>query len=185
MTSQKIQVKVFVTGQVNAVEFAPVFQRWIRDHVLDELLIDVVDYSHVFEGPELALIGHESDYVLDRAGGKLGLLYANKRAPDENGNPFVLPLRRALHACKLLQSENATTTPLAFTPQELQVRIADRLNAPNTDETLQRVTPALREALAQLYGDTPVTLERIGNARELFTVHVRVPGAPALNDIAA
>ena len=171
--SEKIQVKVFAKHSVNAVDYAPVFQRWIREHALDELLIDVVDYSHVFEGPEVALIGHESDYVLDNRGGRLGLLYADKRASAENGNPFRAALGRASRACQLLESEK-DVPPITFDPRELEIRINDRLNAPNTDDTFRRVEPLIREALTQAFGSPNIALERAGSPRDLFTVSARV-----------
>lgn len=173
MMSDRIQIKVFAAGSVNAVDYVPVFQRWIREHALDELLIDVVDYSHVFHGPEVALIGHQADYVLDRGGGRFGLLYAKKRGSVEEGNPFQAALRRATRACELLESESAVP-PIAFHTRELQIRIADRLNAPNTDDTFRRVEPLVRDALAQAYGNAPITLDRTGSPRDLFTIRAHV-----------
>jgi len=173
MTSEKIQIKLFTRGSVNTVDYVPVFQRWIREHVLGELLIDVVDYSHVFDGPEVALIGHEADYILDRTGGRLGLLYANKRASADGGNPFRAALDRATHACKLLESESGVP-PITFDTRELQIRICDRLNAPNTDETFRRVEPLVREALTQAYGTAPVTFMRTGSPRDLFAIDARM-----------
>ena len=183
MQSQKVQVKIFSVGQSSVVGYAPVFQRWIREHVLDELLIDVVDYSHVADGPELALIGHESDYVLDRAEGKLGLLYSSKHVPESKDGSFQDAIRRAVNACLLLENENLTAAPLTFSSSELLLRIANRLAAPNTDATFERVAPALRGTLTRLYGNTPYTVERSGSPRELFSVKVQAPTAPPLREL--
>ncbi len=180
MHPQKVQVKIFALEQPTVVGYVSVFQRWIRDHALDELLIDVVDYSHVANGPEIVLMGHESDYALDRAEGRLGLLYTDKRAPESKDGVFLNALRRAANACRLLQDEGETAPPLAFSTSELLIRIVDRLSAPNTDETFERFAPAVREALAHFYGDTPFTLARCGSPRELFSVAVRAPTAPPL-----
>lgn len=183
MNAVKVQVKIFCSGQPDVYGCILEFQRWIREQVLSELLIDVVDYSHVADGPEVALIGHESDYVLDRAGGKLGLLYCNKRMPNPENGSFLGAVRRALTACQLLEKAPGLNVPLTFRADEILVRIADRLNAPNTDETFLRIEPALQSVLTLLYGPVPFTLKRIGSSRELFAVQVQAPTAPPLCEL--
>jgi hypothetical protein len=185
MQSEKVQVKIFSKGTPDVPGYVPVFQRWIREHVLDELLIDVVDYSHVADGPEVTLIGHESDYVLDRAGGKLGLLYASKRTLNPNDGSFLGAIKRALRAAVLLEKESGPKPPFAFGSDKIVVRIADRLNAPNSDATFERVAPSLRESLTRVYGTTPFTLARVGSPRDLFGVEIGSPGAPALGEMLA
>lgn len=185
MQSEKLQVKIFSAGTPDVPGYIPVFQRWIREHVLDELLIDVVDYSHVADGPEVTLIGHESDYVLDRAEGKLGLLYSNKRATGTKNGAFLSAIRRALNAAALLEKESGPATPLAFGSDKLLVRVADRLNAPNSEATFEQVAPSLRESLTRVYGATPFTLARVGSPRDLFAVEIGAPGAPALGELLA
>ena len=174
----KIQVKLFSTLNADALEYVPIFHRWIRNHELDELLIDVVDYSHVKHGPDVVLIGHESDYAIDRAMGKLGLLYAQQRGQNAPGNPWLGAFKRALHAGVRLQSESAPTTPLAFRTDEITLRVADRLLAPNTDVTFDRLKPEINGALRTLFGSTAFSIARTGSPRELFSVEVRAPGAP-------
>jgi len=179
----KTQVKLFSSLNADAFEYVPIFHRWIRDHVLDELLIDVVDYSHVRHGPEVILIGHASDYAIDRSMGKLGLLYAQKRPCRDPGNPWLRALKRALHAGVLLQSESSPTTPLDFRTDEITLRVADRLSAPNSDATFERFKPEINEALRVLFGSTPYSLERAGSPRELFSVDVHAPGAPSPGEL--
>jgi hypothetical protein len=183
MHAEKVQIKIFSSGQPDVPSYLSVFQRWIRDHVLDELLIDVVDYSHVPDGPEVTLIGHNSDYVFDRTGGRLGLLYASKRQPESMNGPYLSALKRSVSACLLLEKEPGPPVPVAFRSDELFVRIADRLNAPNTEETFNRVAPALSSALARFYGTTAFSLSRVGSPRELFGIEVRAPSAPPLGEL--
>lgn len=183
MPIQKLHIKFFASEPASSAGYASVFQRWIRERVLDELLIDVVDYSHVTNGPEVALIGHESDYALDRTQGKLGLLHVSKRAPGSNEGPLLNALKRAITACLLLERDSLATAPLAFDSRELQIRVADRLIAPNSAETFERLSPALHAALDALYADTPYTLERFGSATELFSVAVSAPTAPPLREL--
>jgi hypothetical protein len=183
MQIHKVHVKFFASESASSVGYVSVFQRWIRERVLDELLIDVVDYSHVANGPEVALIGHESDYVLDRAQGKLGLLHVSKRSPGSNEEPLLRALKRAITACVLLERDSLTTAPLEFDSRELQIRVADRLAAPNSDATFERLLPALQATLDAFYTDTPYELERFGSDRELFGVAVSAPTAPPLREL--
>jgi hypothetical protein len=185
MFAEKVQVKLFASVDTHAEAYVPVFHRWIRDNVLNELLIDVVDYSHVAEGPEVVLLGHASDYVLDRGEGRLGLLYAAKREPESAEGSFVPAIRKALRAARLLGAEPGVKQPLSFKTDSLLIRIADRLKAPNNEETLARVEPALRSALATIYGDISARITRVGTPRDLFSVEVTIPGAPALDKLAS
>src|SRR3954465_5689913 len=69
MIPLRTQVKFFLTtaeGVANAdgidlAAFAPVFQRWIQQKSVEGQFVDVADYRHVFEGPSIVLIGHDSD----------------------------------------------------------------------------------------------------------------------------
>jgi len=181
----KIQVKFFSKLNVDAFEYIPVFHRWIRQRELDELLIDVVDYSHVKHGPDVVLIGHEADYVIDRAAGKLGLLYAQKRPRGTGGNPWLTALRRALHAAVKLESEPNPSVRLAFRTDEFSIRVADRLQAPNDEATYEWLKPELEDALGTVLGATPFALARTGTERELFSVEITAPGAPPLAELHA
>ena len=161
--SNKLQLKIFAAptaGPVALEAFIPIFHQWIKDHVLQELSIDVANYAHVPKGPGVVLIGHNCDYFIDESEGRLGLLHSRKRGgPGHAGNPgtpgSVAPearlddlARRTLHAAALLEKEPALGGALAFSPKELLFRINDRLAGPATDETFAAARPAL-EALAR------------------------------------
>lgn len=184
MYADKVQVKVFASSPIAVESYIPVFHRWIRDNVLNELLIDVVDYSHVPNGPEVVLLGHASDYMLDRQGGRLGLLYSSKRVPATDEGSFVPALRRALSACLLIEREPGPT-PLAFRSDELLLRINDRLRAPNDDAAFRRLEPEVSAALKRLYADVPFELRRVGERRDLLSIEVRASSAPPLGQLAA
>jgi hypothetical protein len=179
----RVQVKFYSDLNADALEYVPIFHRWIRNRELDELLIDVADYSHVKHGPDVVLIGHESDYVIDRGMGRLGLLYARKRASGVSGNPWIDALRRALGAAAKLQSESSPTTRLSFRAEEFTLGVADRLRAPNTDATFERLKPELQSALKTLFGQTPFSMTHTPRPRELFSVEVQAPGAPPITEL--
>ena len=173
MQPSKFQVKVYAkAGQIELGRLIPVFHAWIREKKIpDELLIDVADYAHVPQGPGVVLIGHQSDYYLDVADDRPGLLYSRKRGYEgdfEGGIDDAF--RRALQACRLLEEER--TLDFEFATGEVLFRVQDRLHAPNTGATYAAYEPALqRSAHAWLGG--PVSLERVGGPREPFAVRIR------------
>ncbi|HWA72458.1 MAG TPA: hypothetical protein VG937_08995 [Polyangiaceae bacterium] len=183
MYADKVQVKVFASSPISVESYIPVFHRWIRDNVLNELLIDVVDYSHVPNGPEVVLLGHAADYVLDREGGRLGLLYSAKRVPATDEGSFLPALRRAITASLLIEKEPGPV-PLAFRSDELLIRINDRLRAPNDDAGFRSVEPELKKALDRLYAGSAFELRRVGEPRDLLSIQVRAASAPPLGQLA-
>jgi hypothetical protein len=176
MDAHKLQLKIFATPDaakaVSPEAAIPVFHRWIKDHVLPELTIDVANYGHVPEGPGVVLIGHGSDYFLDEGEGRLGLLHNRKRsgfAPAERLSDLA---RRALHAAALLEKEPGLAGKLAFATNELLFRVNDRLAAPNTDATFAAAKGELEALGKQLFAG-PFELQRVGGPKELFAVRFK------------
>ena len=91
MDLQKINVKFFVEKGDNMplADLIPVFHRWIQQDKLEGMLIDVTEYTHVYQGPGLLLIAHEANYSLDEMDGKRGLLYNQKRAPKKSAEEHL------------------------------------------------------------------------------------------------
>jgi hypothetical protein len=186
MASERFQVKLYAQDPagVDLERFVPIFHRWIRDDVLDELMIDVADYAHVHEGPGVVLVGHGSDYYVDLGEGRPGLLYSRKRDFDGDAPARLADaLGRALRACKLLE-DDADAGGIRFRTDELLLRIPDRLHAPNTDATLEGLKPELDGVLGRLLEGTAYTLTREGDDRRAFTVRVRCEGAPDVSALA-
>ena len=160
---QHINVKVFATANAESDAVVKVFHRWIKDTVCPEMLIDVAEYSHVPEGPGVLLIAHEANYSLDNRGNRPGLLY-NRKIADEGTFQEKLAQAHAsaLAACDRLEKE----TTLRFDRNNLEVFVNDRALAPNTPETLQALEPELKKYFPK------AKLEKVGEARDLFRVHV-------------
>lgn len=175
MDLQHVNVKIFVEGElpIEPARFIEVFHAWIRDAVLDELLIDVADYRHVPSGPGVLLVGHESDYSMDNTGGRWGLRY-NRKAPVEgdHNDRFHNALRSAVHACLLLEKQFAAEGPLTFSRSEFEVFINDRALAPNTSETFAAYKPAIEAFLAGALGHSDSSLEHHAEERQRFGMTV-------------
>lgn len=137
---KRLSIKFFANNPevVEAEAFVPIFQAWIqRDVIKDELLVDVVDYKHVHHGPGIILIGYESDYAYDYADGRAGLQYTIKQNESETlEDTLTLALARLLHAKDILQAE-ANANNLTLASNEFQISILDRLNYPQTQETVE------------------------------------------------
>ncbi|MBI1277852.1 MAG: hypothetical protein GC179_06970 [Anaerolineaceae bacterium] len=183
----RTQVKFFLdtTNPIDGALFTGVFQRWIRDNTLDELLIDVADYRHVFQGPGTVLIGHYSDYTLDNRDGRLGLLYTRKRQTSEDvAAQLRTSLQRNLQAAELLEGEAAFQPALKFNLNEIEVRFVDRLNFQNNSATFDSIKDDVSAVLSAFYGDHTLQVEQVqGDPRDLFALKVWTEGAVSLADL--
>ena len=172
MDLQHLNVKLFITAPapIRTGDYTGVFNGWIQERALGELLVDVADYGHVHHGPGLLLIGHESNYSLDETGGQLGLLY-NRKAPVEGTTQDRLAqaVRKALTAAQKLATEQS----FEFDVNQLQLILNDRHLAPNTPETFAALQPDLQALFNTLYGGAAFTLTHSSrDPRERFTVDV-------------
>lgn len=187
MRSNKLQIKFYIEQNGTALElepFVPVFHDWIKRDALGELLIDVVDYAHVHRGPGVVLIGHGSDYFIDAADGRPGLLYTRKReAPSDPAERLQDAFKRALTACRLLEQEPALAGHIRFSTAEVVVRVLDRLTTSNDDASFVALKRELEPVLTKLYAGSKVEFERAGSSKELLTARVRASSSPDLETL--
>jgi hypothetical protein len=171
-----INVKIFAhePAPIDLADAIPVFHRWIQDSVLDELLIDVTDYSHVPAGPGVLLIGHDSNYSLDLTFDRLGLLY-NRKTPSEGTvrDKLLKAFGAALMACSQLEDEEPFRGKLKFNAGSAELIFNDRLLAPNTPETWTALRPEIEKFFDGLLGSGTYTLAHVGQPRERFRVDIQ------------
>lgn len=172
MELQHINVKIHVEGDlpVDPADFIPVFHQWVKDQVMDELLIDVADYRHVPAGPGVLLVGHEADYEMGNTDNRWGLRYSRK-APlgGTNEDRFRQAFRSAAHACGMLEKEFAGSA-LTFSRREFEFVVNDRALAPNTPATFEACKPELESFLRSLLGHDEFALVHRDDPRSLFGV---------------
>jgi hypothetical protein len=172
MNVQHINIKFYLENPeaVHLADYAAIFNTWIQNQRLEELLIDVADYLHVHNGPGIMLIGHEADYSLDHRAGRLGLLYNRKeQLKGTTQEKLAQAVQAALTAAQILEKENG----LKFNTQEVQVIINDRLLVPNTVETFELLEPDLKAFFEMLYNGAGYTLTHQADPRERFTFNVK------------
>jgi hypothetical protein len=179
MSSEKLQVKFYLaSGSLELEQLIPVFHRWIRERLLDEIAIDVADYSHMHRGPGVVLVGHAADYYFDQHDGRDGLMFSRKRAASDTARGLSDGFRRALVACRLLEEETSLASPLRFSAGEALVRVPDRLHAPNTDASFAELEQELCAFGRKLYGADSVAVERIDAPGALLSARLRALTPP-------
>ena len=176
MDAAKLQLKIFTApgSDIPSEEFIPVLHTFIKHQKLPELLIDVANYTHVPRGPGVVLIGHGTDYFIDESVGRQGLLFNRKRQAPPPAERLQDTFARALHAAVVLEGEPALAGKLKFATDELMFRINDRLMAPNNDGTMESVRGELEAFCTRLFGAAGFSLTRVGHARELFAVSIKI-----------
>lgn len=174
MQAQKVQVKIYAEQGIERPleSYIPAFHRWIQDSVLDELMIDVADYTHVPQGPGVLLVGHGFDLSLDEGEGRPGLAYFRKRALPEGAALVTDALRRVLGAAKLLDGDPQVTGPKGFSNKEILFRFPERLHLANDEPSFATVRSAIEGALSAA-GLTGYSLSREGEPREPLTVRAQ------------
>src|SRR5579862_8118586 len=108
MDLHKFSIKFFAHGaeQIDVLKLIPIYHRWIQQELLEDLLIDVADYSHVPAGPGVMLIAHEGNYALDETGHERGVMYYSKhKLTGELPDRFALVASKALQAARLMSDD--------------------------------------------------------------------------------
>lgn len=182
MTTHKFQVKLYVDGAsaVDLEAVIPVFHAFIREDALGEMLMDVVDYGHVQDGPGVVLIGHASDYYVEQREGRPGVVYSRKRDGDADATASLREaVRSALRAAVALEAK----LPLRFRTDDVLIRVNDRLAYPNDDAGAARLVAIANDVLPAALGGG-VSVAREGTPRELLTVRAKGGSGSAADALA-
>lgn len=177
MTPKRLSVKLFARNPevIDITAFTAVLQRWIQNHTIPGLLIDVVDYKHMHEGPGIILIGDEGDTSYDLRDGKPGVMYVLKQY-EETTLAGVLQnaFRALLVAAAALEAEDSLNG-LRFDYSAVKVEFLDRLHYPNTPETWAALQTSGEVAgfVASRYDDAATIALAHEDPREVFALLVR------------
>ena len=180
MLSERLQLKVFLepSAHFELEALIPVFHRFIRDQVIKELMIDVVDYSHVPNGPGVVLIGHSADYYVGALDGAYGLVYSLKRGGPGADARLEDSLRRVINFARLLEQESGLN--LRFKSGELSLRLTDRLHAPNDEASFASVKAEVESLFGRVYGGAPVSVERLLEPKGPLALGIKTSASPTL-----
>ena len=156
-------------------DILPIFQRWIQEHKVDGMLIDVIDYKHVPEGPGIVLIADEADFAYDLMDGETGLNYIRKRdLPDNLADALRLVIGRAAAAARALEAE--APDDLIFDYSAAKISFLDRMNYRNEASVFDEARAAITEALGDIVG-APVSIARHSDdPRSVFALRCQFAG---------
>ncbi len=189
MTPKRLSAKFFLTpGDVTGVvtqptDVVPVFHNWIGRQLVEEVLIDVADYSHVHQGPAVMLVALEADYVFDLAGGLPGIRYIRKRSiPDSLPSALAQSVAAVAQAAHLLQ-ESTLIDGVAFDVSHVEIEILDKLNYPYRDERYTQFEEALQRVGAEAYAGEVAIMRTIADPRRPVKLELRGNAATTLDQI--
>lgn len=188
MDLYKFGIKFFATQaqNIDILGLIPIYHRWIQEKSLDDLLIDVADYSHVPSGPGVMLIAYEGNYALDETGNERGVVYYSKHElTGELPERFSQVASKALKAGRLMSADKELNGALKLPGTRLQFFSNDRLAAPNTEAAYAEIEPAFKGFLDRLYNGAPYTLEREKDPRERLSFRVQAEGEVPLDTLLA
>ena len=127
------QIQLEPTAPIAAGRYLPIFQRWIQEHTVPGMLIDVIDYKHVLEGPGVVLVADEADYAYDLGEGQPGLHYVRKRdLPDSLPAALRLSFHHAFASRPALEAE--APGDLVFDYRTAKISFLDRMHYRNQPE---------------------------------------------------
>lgn len=157
---RKINVKVSLktTGAVNWRPFINVFHRWIQETKLKGVLVDVAEYTHVADGPQVLLIAHEGQWVLDTEEGRPGMLYTQRHPPA--GSPeqhLKRALKECLTGCQLLEKEPESKGVFTVDTSSIEITANDRALVPNDGPTRTALESVIKTVLGNAVKLAPET----------------------------
>ena len=162
MELQKFGIKLFFkpNGSYPSKDFIPVFHNWIqKNSVPDHLLIDVIDYSHIQDGPGIMLIAHEGQVSLDKENNSPGLLYLRtSKIEGDFQKRFEFVFATLLNTAKLLNN-NEIGTNVDFETKAFRFIANDRLLAENNEDNQLILSEMFNEILEKNYPDAKWVIE--------------------------
>jgi hypothetical protein len=180
-TPQRVAAKFLLTDPTAPVQLEPfigIFHRFIQQGVLDGLLVDVADYSHVPNGPGIVLIGHDVDYGLDLVGGQAGLLTLRKRYSGLSTAEVVSDtLKKGLAAVAAIEAE--PKAKVVFDTSAVTIELFDRLRAPNSDDAFEARRKEIEPVADALYGAGAHEISRAHGEDARKALSLRVAGSAA------
>jgi hypothetical protein len=178
---QRFSLKVFADPASAGAPstLIPVFHKWIQEHAVPGLLIDVADYTHLVDGPSVLLVAHEANYALDETGGRPGLSYTRKQplagAFEERLAVAAMALLTAAHRLEE-DTSRMTGGGITFLGNEIEFATNDRLAAPRTADAEIALRKELTAFGGRIFGAADVEVQPVKDPARLgFTVQTAGP----------
>ena len=129
--------------QTDIESFVPLFHNWIQeDRIPNHIMVDVVDYKHIPDGPSIMLIAHEGYFSLDFEDNELGLLYMRKTPLGDDMSESLSAIQQILDfAVELIKIDSSVGGKIEFS-DEYQLLSNDRFKFPNNAESEKKLLQA-------------------------------------------
>ncbi len=179
MQLQRISVVMPLDGPAASVgSVAPVSRRWSRERWSQRLSAKGARGDRAADGSGVVLAGFDGDLVVEEGDQGPVLRYTLKSAEDgEPAQHIVLALGRLLEAAGRLERASGVRVDRS----SVTVQIADRLNAPNTDEVRQRLQAEVVSAVTSTLGfATPDIIGGSVDPRDPLSWTLRGLAAPSM-----
>ena len=140
--------------------FVPLFHSWIQeDRIPNHIMVDVVDYKHIPDGPGIMLIAHEGYFSLDFEDNELGLLYMRKTQLGDNVPETLSAIQQILDfAVELIQIDSVIGKKIEFS-DEYQLLSNDRFEYPNNGESEKKLLQAASGVFSDAVLSSPETFK--------------------------
>jgi len=188
---QRVSCELFFADGATAGAdlFVRAFHEFIQQDSLDDMLIDVHDYSHVLGGPGIMLISYEGFVCVvdpwrhDSPGKFVGraLRYFRKRGlTGDLGSRVRQTVLQALRTALAL--EGLQDLGVALDTSRLRIAFEDRLVLPNTKESFNAVKAATEAVVTSAWG-VNVDAVHVEGESEPLTVELRLSSHVQLREI--
>ena len=175
MDIQKFGIKLFFqkNESYSYREFVPELHRWIQnDSISGHMLIDVVDYSHIPDGPGIILVAHEGHFSLDQENHKPGILYMRKTEISGSfKDRFNKVLSITIQTAQLLKNNNINKK-LDFYNNSLRFISNDRRLVDNIDTNQKLYTDTVTKLFKENYPGSKFEVDNYSQREERFAFDV-------------
>ena len=183
---ERFSLKLFIAeGRVvRPRQIIDIFHDWIRERAVPGLLIDVADYGHLPESPNVLLVAHEANYVFD-CHRRAGFAYTVKRkTPGSLAGRIADAASTLFFAARRLQQDTADDPDgaIPFQVDRIELVINDRLHGPKTPAVEWALRGAVEQAARLIFGETRVESTPLADD-DRTGVTLRIPNAPALETL--
>ena len=180
---ERFSVKLFLAEgrAVRPRDIIDIFHGWIRERAVPGLLIDVADYGHLPESPNVLLVAHEANYVFD-CHQRAGFAYAVKRkTPGSLAGRIADAASTLFFAARRLQQDTADDPDgaMPFQADRIELVINDRLHAPKHPDVERELQDAAEQAARLIFGEARVESGPLAD-QDRTGVTIRIANAPAL-----
>ena len=172
----KFGIKFFIEPKSNLQvrDYIPEFHHWIQtDIVNDHLLIDVVDYSHIPDGPGIMLIAHEGQFSFDLESELPGFMYQRRTKIEGDFNQRLASVFSTTAKAVRQMERNSLGNTIQFKTNQFRFIANDRLAAENSDEKQKIFKEYVHTFIQRKFQGSKLEIKNISSKNERLAFNVK------------